>query len=127
MDKSTAVPPVGLISGLIGVVKNGVGLLLCRLELAMLELSQVRAHLLKLLLVLALAMVAIWFALAYGTVLVVYLAWESLGWKVLCVMSLGFAILATGLLLYARSMIRQGKLSLPATMAELKADRDRLL
>lgn len=127
MDKSTTGPAVGLIAGLAGLARNGFGLLLSRLELAALELSEVRNHLLKLTLVFALAIVAVWFALVYGTVLVVYLTWESLGWKILLIMTLGFATLAAGLLLYARSMIRQGKLSLPATMVELKTDRDMLL
>jgi uncharacterized membrane protein YqjE len=126
-DNSTAAPAAGLINGLAGVARNGIRLLLSRLELAALELSEVRNHLLKLALVFALAIVAVWFAIAYGTVLVVYLAWESLGWNILLIMTLGFAALAAGLLFYARSVIAQGKLSLPATMAELKADRDMLL
>jgi uncharacterized membrane protein YqjE len=127
MDKSIAVPAAGLIAGMTGVARNGLGLILSRLELAVLELSEVRNHLLKLALVFALAIVAVWFAIVYGTVLVLYLTWAILGWKVLFIMTFGFAALAAGLLLYARSMTRQGKLSLPATMVELKADRDRLL
>jgi uncharacterized membrane protein YqjE len=124
MDKSTAVPAAGLIAGLAGLARNGFGLLLSRLELAALELSEVRNRLLKLALVFALAIVAVWFAIAYGTLLVVYLTWESLSWKILLIMTLGFAALAAGLLVYACSLTRQGKLSLPATMLELKADRD---
>jgi uncharacterized membrane protein YqjE len=126
IEKSTAVPAVGLIAGLAGVARNGFGLLLSRLELAVLELSEVRNHLLKLALIFALAIVAVWFAIAYGTVLVVYLAWESMGWKILLIMTLVFAALAAGLLFSAGAIIRQGKLSLPATMAELRADRDML-
>jgi sulfite exporter TauE/SafE len=38
-----------------------------------------------------------------------------------------FLLIAVGLVLYARGLIRSGKLSLPATMAELKSDRDMLL
>jgi uncharacterized membrane protein YqjE len=124
MDKSTPVPAVGLIAGLAGVARNGFGLLLSRLELAALELSEVRNHLLKLALVFALAILAIWFAIAYGTLLVVYLTWESLSWKILLILTLGFAASAAGLLAYAWSMTRHGKLSMPATMIELKADRD---
>jgi uncharacterized membrane protein YqjE len=127
MDESIAVPAAGFIAGVTGVARNGIGLLLSRLELAVLELSEVRNRLLKLALVFALAMVAVWFAIVYGSLLVVYLTWEILGWKVLLIMALGFAALAAGLLLYACSMTRQGKLSLAATMAELKADRDMLL
>ena len=36
-------------------------------------------------------------------------------------------LLATVLGLYARALLRQDKLCFPATMAELKADRDMLL
>jgi uncharacterized membrane protein YqjE len=122
-----ALPAAGLIAGLVGVTRNGLGLLLSRLELVALELSEARKHLFQLLGVLALAMLALWFALAYGTLLVVYLAWARLGWAILGVMAVGFAALALGLLWYARGLIRQGKLSLPATMSELKADRDMLL
>lgn len=124
MDKFTAVPAAGLIAGLAGVTRNGFGLLMSRLELAALELSEARDHLLTLAVIFAFAMMAVWFAIACGTALVVYLTWDSLGWKVLLIMALGFATLAAGLLRYARSIARQGKLSLPATMAELKADRD---
>lgn len=126
-DNSNAAPAVGLMAGLAGVAKNGFGLLLSRLELAALELSELRNHALKIALVFALAIVAIWFALAYGTALVVYLSWDALGWKILLIMSLVFVAIAVGLLLYLLSMVRHGKLSLPVTMAELKSDRDMLL
>jgi uncharacterized membrane protein YqjE len=127
MNKSTAVPAVGLIAGLAGAAGNAMGLLFSRLELAALELSELRNRLLKLALVFALAMVAVWFAIFSGTALVLYLTWDGLGWKVLLIMTLCFAILAVGLLSYACSMARRGKLSLQATMAELKADREMLL
>jgi len=127
MNSTSAIPASGLIAGLVGVTRNGIGLLLSRCELAALELSEVRNHLLQLLLVMALAVVAIWFAIAYATVLLVHLTWEMLGWKIFALLAAGFTVVAIGLLLYARSAIREGKLSLPATMAELKADRDTLL
>jgi uncharacterized membrane protein YqjE len=92
-----------------------------------LELSELRNRLLKLALVFALAMVAVWFVIFSGTVLVLYLTWESVGWKVLLIMTLCFAMLAAGLLFYACFMAWRGKLSLPVTMAELKADHDMLL
>lgn len=107
MGRSTAVPAIGLSSGPAGVARSGIGLLLSRLELAGLELSEVRNDLLKLAMAFALAIVAVWFAIAYGTVLVVYLSWESLGWRVLLILTFGFASLATALLLCARSMIRK--------------------
>jgi uncharacterized membrane protein YqjE len=127
MDKSAGTDGSGLIGSLAGVARNTFGLLLSRLELAALELSEVRNHVLQLFVVFTLAIVAFLFAIAYASVLVVFLSWDALGWKILLIMMLGFLLLATGLGLYARALLRQDKLSLPATMAELKADRDMLL
>jgi len=128
MDKSASSHQgPGLIASIAGLARNAVGLMLSRLELASIELSEVRNHLLQLVVMFALAMVAGLFAVAYGSVLVVFLAWDSLGWKILLIMTAVFALLAIGLVMYARAMLRQGKLSMPATMAELKADRDMLL
>lgn len=128
MDKSASSHQgPGLIASIAGLARNAVGLMLSRLELASIELSEVRNHLLQLVVIFALAMVAGLFAIAYGSVLVVFLAWDSLGWKILLVMTAVFLLLAVGLVMYARAMLRQGKLSLPATMAELKADRDMLI
>lgn len=119
--------PPGLIASLGNIARNSIGLVLTRLELAALELSQVRNHLLQLVLVFALAVVAGCFALAYGTVTIAYLAWDAIGWKILPVITGVFLLIAIGLILYARGLIRSGKLSMPATMAELKSDRDMLL
>ncbi|HYD81579.1 MAG TPA: phage holin family protein [Paucimonas sp.] len=114
----------GLFDGIAAVARDISALLFNRLELAALEFSEVRAALLKLLLIGALAIVALWFAVAYWTVLVVYLAWDALGWKILLIIALVFSLLAAALLHYARRMIAEGRLSMPATMAELRNDRD---
>jgi uncharacterized membrane protein YqjE len=119
--------PPGLIASLGLVTRNAIGLLLTRLELAALELAEVRNHLLQLVLAFALAVVAGCFALAYASVTVAYLAWSTLGWVILPILTGVFLLIAVGLILYARRLIRSGKLSLPATMAELKSDRDMLL
>lgn len=126
-NKNATQPVIGLIAGLGGVAKNGIALFLSRLELAALEISELRNHLLKLLWVMALAIMALWFTLAYGTVLLVYLTWDYLGWNVLWLITLGFFSLATILLFYAQGLLRQDKLALPSTMAEIKADREFLL
>ena len=126
-DEQGGKAPPGLIASLSAVARNSVGLLLSRLELAALELSEVRNHLLQLVLVFALAVVAGCFALAWGTVTIAYLAWDSIGWKILPILTGVFLLIAIGLMRYARGLIASGKLSLPATMAELKSDRDMLL
>ena len=115
------------MAGLIAIAKNIFGLALNRIELAALEFSEVRANFLKLLLVFACGIIAVWFALAYWTLLVVYLTWDALGWKILLIIAAIFTLLALGIFLYARSIVEQGKLSMPATMAELRNDRDALL
>jgi len=119
--------PPGLIASLGLVVRNAIGLLLNRLELAALELAEVRDHLLKLVLVFALAVVLGGFALIYASVTIVYLAWAAIGWVILPIITGVFLLIAIALILYARAVLRSGKLSLPATMAELKSDRDMLL
>ena len=50
--------PPGLIASLGNIARNSMGLLLTRLELAALELSQVRNHLLQLVVAFAVALVA---------------------------------------------------------------------
>lgn len=119
--------PPGLIASLGLVTRNAIALLLNRLELAALELAEVRNHLLQLVLVFALAVLLGGFALIYASVTIVYLAWAVIGWVILPIITGVFLLVAIGLILYARALIRSGKLSLPATMAELKSDRDMLL
>lgn len=119
--------PPGLIASLGALSRNAFGLILTRVELAAAELADVRNHVLRLVAVFALAVMACWFAVAYGTATIVYLAWDALGWKILLIMTAAFGFVTLGLVWYALAMVRQGKLSMPATMAELKSDRDMLL
>lgn len=116
-----------LMSGVLGIARNLFGLFLSRVELAALELSEVRATVLKLLAVVALGMIAAWFALAYWSALLVYLAWDSMGWKILLLVAIGFSLITVAVVFYARAVIARGSLSLPATMNELRNDRDALL
>jgi uncharacterized membrane protein YqjE len=117
----------GLIAGVAGIAKNAYGLLLSRIELAALEVSEVRTNLLKLLAVSALGILVAWFAIAYWTVLIVALTWDSMGWRILLILAVAFTLLGVGLFLYVQSILKGGKLSMPATMAELRNDRDALL
>jgi uncharacterized membrane protein YqjE len=128
MEKiETVVHGPGLMSGLTGLAKNLAGLVVSRVELAALELSEVRNHVLELLAIFALATMAIWFAVAYGTATIVAAAWDSMGWKILLVMFAVFAIITVALVLKGLALLKQGKLAFPATMQELKNDRDMLL
>ena len=128
MDNSTAtVHGPGLMGGLTGLAKNVFGLLVSRVELAALELSEVRNHVLALLAIFALAVICSWFAIAYGTAMIVALAWEAMGWKILLIMFLAFIAVTAALAFKAMAMLKEGKLAFPETMSELKNDRDMLL
>ncbi|RJG07551.1 phage holin family protein [Noviherbaspirillum cavernae] len=117
----------GLIAGAAGIAKNLFGLLVSRIELAALELGEVRGNLARLLLVSAFGIVAFWFALASWTVLLVVLAWDTWGWKILLLIAVVYTLLALAMLFQVRSLLGNGKLSMPATMTELRKDRDALL
>ena len=128
MDNSTAaVHGPGLVGGLTGLAKNIFGLLVSRVELAAIELSEVRNHVIALLAVFALAVLCSWFAIAYGTAMIVALAWEAMGWKILLVMFLVFVAITVFLGFKAKAMLKEGKLAFPETMSELKNDREMLL
>jgi uncharacterized membrane protein YqjE len=128
MEKTeTIVHGPGLMGSLTGLVKNLAGLLVSRVELAALELSEVRNHAMELIAIFAGAALAIWFALAYGTATIVALAWESMGWKILLVMFVVFVVITALLVFKGMAMLKQGKLTLHDTMKELKHDRDMLL
>ncbi|MDB5756661.1 MAG: hypothetical protein JWR56_3089 [Massilia sp.] len=128
MEKAeTIVHGPGLMGGLAGLAKNLFGLIVTRVELAAVELSEVRNHAIELVAVFAGAALATWFALACGTATIVVLAWESMGWKILLLMFVVFAVITAVLVFKGMVMLRQGKLALPETMRELKQDRDMLL
>lgn len=124
---TTTVHGPGLFSGLTGLAKNIFGLVVSRLELAALELSEVRNHVIELIAIGALALICSWFAIAYGTAMIVALAWESMGWTILLVMFLVFIAITAALVFKAKAMLKEGKLAFPETMNELKNDRDMLL
>lgn len=128
MEKTeTVVHGPGLIGGISGLAKNLFGLIVSRVELAALEMSEVRNHAIELLAIFAGAVLAVWFALAYGTATIVMLAWESWGWKILLVMFLVFLAITAALVMKGLAMLKQGKLAFPETMNELRNDRDALL
>jgi uncharacterized membrane protein YqjE len=117
----------GFMSNAGAVVRNLFALFVTRVELATLELGEARDHLARLFLVGALGVLLLCFALAGWTALIVVLAWDALGWKILLLVAAAYTLLALAVLLAARSMLAGDKLLLPATMAELRNDRDALL
>lgn len=126
-NTTTTVHGPGLMGGLTGLAKNIFGLVVSRVELAALELSEVRNHVMALLAVFALAVICSWFAIAYGTAIIVALAWEAMGWKILLILFLVFLAITAALGFKAMAMLKEGKLAFPETMNELKNDRDMLL
>lgn len=128
MEKTeTVVHGPGLMGGISGLAKNLFGLIVARVELAALEMSEVRNHVIELLALFAGAVLATWFALAYGTAMIVALAWDAMGWKILLVLFLVFLVIAAILVMKGMAVLKQGKLALPETMNELRHDRDALL
>jgi uncharacterized membrane protein YqjE len=126
-NNDTVVHSPGLLGGITGLAKNLFGLVVSRVELAALELTEVRNHAIELLALFAGAVLATWFALAYGTATIVALAWDEMGWKILLVMFIVFVVITAVLLMKGLSMLKQGKLAFPETMKELRNDRDALL
>ena len=117
----------GLIGGIKGLLKSLAGLAVSRMELAALELSEVRKHLVELAVLFGAAIFTVWFTILYGTATIVALAWDEMGWKILLIMFVVFLIITGILVGKGLALLKQNKLGLPATMKELKNDRDMLL
>jgi uncharacterized membrane protein YqjE len=115
------------MGGIAGLAKNLFGLVVSRVELAALELTEVRNHVIELVAIFAMAVLVTWFALAYGTATIVALAWDEMGWKILLVMFAVFAVITLILVMKGLSLLKQGKLAFPETMKELRNDRDMLM
>jgi len=65
-------------------------------------------------------------ALIALSALIIILLWESMGIWVIAMLAVGYAALGWLLLRSAMQIIRDGRLGLPHTMAELRQDRDAL-
>jgi uncharacterized membrane protein YqjE len=126
-NNETVVHGTGLMGGITGLAKNLFGLVVSRVELAALELTEVRNHVIELVAIFAMAVLATWFALAYGTATIVALAWDEMGWKILLVMFVLFVVITGILVAKGLSMLKAGKLAFPETMKELRNDRDMLM
>jgi uncharacterized membrane protein YqjE len=126
-DTETVIHSPGLMGGVSSLLRNAFGLAVSRVELAALELGEVRNHVIELVAIFALAAMATWFALAYGTATIVALAWDAMGWKILLLMFVVFLLITAVLVFRGLAMLKQGKLAFPATMQELRNDRDMLV
>jgi uncharacterized membrane protein YqjE len=117
----------GLIAGIADLGRNMFGLLASRIELAAVELAEIRTNLLKMAVLFALGTIVAFFAIGYWTALLVYLSWDTLGWKILLILAVLCTVIAVAMLFYIQSLVKHGKLSMPATMQELRNDHDALL
>lgn len=124
--EETVVHNPGLKDSITILFRSLSGLVVSRLELAKLELSEVRKHVIEIAVLFGAAVFTVWFAIAYGTMTIVALAWEEMGWTILLLMFVVFAVMTGILVGKGMALIKNSKLSLPATMKELKNDRDAL-
>ena len=109
------------------LIQNIIGLIAARLSLAALELSEARdAALLVIALALSAFMAASFAVIALSALLVV-LTWDALGWRIVLILTLAYAGIAVALVKQIRRIIYEGRLGLPATVAELKKDSEVLM
>lgn len=126
-DTAVPVQAPGLLGGFSQLLRSVFGLAVSRVELAALELADIRNHLISLVFVFGAAGLLAFFAIAYGTVTIVALAWDTMGWTILLVLFAVFALVAIALVAKGMAMLRQNKLGFPETMKELRNDREMLL
>ena len=98
-----------------------------RLSMAVMELADARDAVLRVLLLGALAVLAAAFALLSLSAMIVALAWDAMGWRILLILFLAYLLLTLGMLWKARSIIASGQIGFPTTLAELEKDRAALL
>jgi uncharacterized membrane protein YqjE len=125
---ASAVPPGrGLASNVSTMIASVLKLIGVRLSMAVMELADARDAVLRVLLLGALAVLAAAFALLSLSAMIVALAWDAMGWRILLILFLAYLLLAVSMLWKARSIIASGQIGLPTTLAELEKDRAALL
>ena len=125
MEENTPATP-GLIASARVLLASMAGLARTRTSLAVLELADARDALLQVMFMGATALLLAGFALACLSALVVALCWDALGWSILLLLFLVYGGLAVLLLQRARAIVASGRIGLPATMEELRKDREAL-
>jgi len=123
MDAPDRPPEPGLIASATGMAGSALKLLGVRASLASLELADARDAALRVLLLGAAGLGAAALALVSLSALVVMLAWDALGWRILLILSVAYLALAAGLLWRARAIVASGQIGLPVTLSELRKDR----
>jgi uncharacterized membrane protein YqjE len=127
MNASAEPPGSGLASNVGTLIASVLNLIGVRLSMAVMELADARDAVLRVLLLGALAVLAAAFALLSLSAMIVALAWDAMGWRILLILFLAYLLLAIGMLWKARSIIASGQIGLPTTLAELEKDRAALL
>jgi uncharacterized membrane protein YqjE len=127
MNASAEPPGSGLASNVGTLIASVLKLIGVRLSMAVMELADARDAVLRVLLLGALAVLAAAFALLSLSAMIVALAWDAMGWRILLILFLVYLLLAVAMLWKARSIIGSGQIGLPTTLAELEKDRAALL
>ena len=123
MNSSSRSPSDDLSFKVMTVIKSALRLAGVRFSMATIELAEARDTFLRVVLLGMLALITLVFALLSLSGLIVVLAWETLGWRILMILFLAYLLLTLVVLWRARGVIATGKLGLPVTFAEIKKDR----
>lgn len=115
-----------LTSSLRLLLQHAPGLLSARISLALLELGEARDAFITVFVLAIAALVMASLTLIALSALIIVLAWDALGWRVIVLLAVAYAVFGWLLWRAARSLIREGRLGLPQTMGELRKDRDAL-
>ena len=127
MNASAEPPASGLASSVGTMITSVLKLVGVRLSMAVMELADARDAVLRVLLLGALAVLAAAFALLSLSAMIIALAWDAMGWRILLILFLAYLLLTLGMLWKARSIIANGQIGFPTTLAELEKDRAALL
>ena len=123
-------PPAGsagVTGSLRSVIRHAVGLFQVRLSLALIELAEARDAFITVFVLAIAAIVAGSLTLITVSAWIIVLLWEPLGGWIILILALIYAMLSVLLGRAAIRLIREGRLGLPQTMAELRQDRDALM
>ena len=108
------------------MLRHAAGLFQVRLSLALIELAEARDALITVFVLAIAAIVAGSLTVIAVSAWIIVLLWESLGGWIILILALVYAMLSVLLGRAALRLIREGRLGLPQTMAELREDRDTL-